>query len=93
MNRERTEGEGPRHEGILLYPTVGEETRVGFETHGYRFQARSIDLTKSSTEIHRCMLEAVDLADPLSSQALRYRTSHRPGVHGARVVSNDLPLG
>lgn len=67
MNRERTHHEGPQHEGILLYPTVREETRVEFKTHEYRFQARSVDLTKSSTEIHRAMLETVDLAGVPSS--------------------------
>lgn len=70
MNRERSHRDGPQHEGILLYPTVGEETRVEFKTHDYRFQGRSVDLSTTPTEIHRAMLETVDLhIDPRPSHA------------------------
>lgn len=56
VNREHTHPVGPRHEGILLYPTVGQETRVEFTTHGHRFQARSVDLGRPWREIHQAML-------------------------------------
>ena len=56
MNRERSQPEGPLHEGILLYPTVGEEVRVDFSTHGHRFQARSVDLGRPWREIYEAML-------------------------------------
>jgi 5-methylcytosine-specific restriction enzyme subunit McrC len=59
MNRERSHPAGPRHEGILLYPTVGEETRVEFVTHEHRFQARSVDLGRPWREIHDAMLEVL----------------------------------
>ena len=56
MNREANEPEGARHEGILLYPTVGEETRVEFWSHGHRFQARSVDLARPWRAIHEQLL-------------------------------------
>ena len=57
VNRERTHPEGPTHEGLLLYPTVGRQTRVDFTTHDLRFQARSVDLGRPWAEIHEAMLE------------------------------------
>lgn len=59
MNRQKSHAEGAQHEGILLYPTVGRETRVEFATHGHRFQARSVDLGRPWQEIHAAMLEIV----------------------------------
>ena len=56
MNLERAGAAGPAHEGILLYPTVGDETQVEFMTHGHRFQARSVDLSRPWREIHDAML-------------------------------------
>jgi len=56
VNRERTHPEGPTHEGLLLYPTVGMQTRVDFTTHDLRFQARSVDLGRPWAEIHDAML-------------------------------------
>ena len=56
VNRERTHPEGPTHEGMLLYATVGGETRVDFTTHDLRFQARSVDLGRPWREIHEAML-------------------------------------
>lgn len=56
MNRERAKPDGPQHEGILLYPTVGRETRVEFRTHGHRFQARSVDLGRPWREVHAGMV-------------------------------------
>ena len=59
LNRQRSHPDGPPHEGILLYPTVGRETRVEFVTHDHRFQARSVDLKRPWQEIHRAMVEIV----------------------------------
>ncbi len=56
VNRERTHPNGPTHEGMLLYPTVGAETRVDFTTHDLRFQAKSVDLSRPWREIHKAML-------------------------------------
>ena len=61
VNRERTCPEGPTHEGILLYPTVGEETQVDFSAHGHRFQARSVDLGMPWRRIHNGMLDVLDI--------------------------------
>jgi len=59
VNRERTHPDGPQHEGILLYPTVGDQTRVDFTTHGLRFQARSVDLSQRWPNIHDDMLSVL----------------------------------
>lgn len=60
VNREANEPEGPRHEGILLYPTVGEETRVEFLSHGHRFQARSVDLARPWRALHEQLLGTLE---------------------------------
>ena len=64
VNRERAHPEGPTHEGMLLYPTVGVETRVDFTTHGHQFQARSVDLGRPWREIHDAMLRVLDISTP-----------------------------
>ena len=61
VNREMSNEGGPVHEGILLYPTVGDETRIDFLTHGRRFQARSVDLGSDWESIHSTMLQVIDL--------------------------------
>ena len=61
VNREMSNEGGPVHEGILLYPTVGDETRIDFLTHGRRFQARSVDLGSDGESIHSTMLQVIDL--------------------------------
>ncbi len=62
VNRDRAHPQGPTHEGMLLYPTVGVETRVDFTTNGHRFQARSVDLGRSWREIHDAMLDVLDIS-------------------------------
>ena len=64
VNRERMRPEGPTHEGMLLYPTVGVKTRVDFTTHGLRLQARSVDLGRPWREIHDAMLDMLDISPP-----------------------------
>lgn len=58
-NREATESHGPRHEGILLYPTVGELVEVEVRLEGFLIQARSIDLAQDWQSIHSDMLELI----------------------------------
>lgn len=58
-NREATESHGPRHEGILLYPTVGELVEVEVRLEGFSIQARSIDLAQDWQSIHSDMLELI----------------------------------
>lgn len=58
-NREATEAKGPRHDGILLYPTVQEHLDVEVRLQGFRIRARTIDLAQPWQEIHGAMLAAV----------------------------------
>ena len=58
-NREATVAPGPKHEGMLLYPTVGAPVRADVRLEGFVVQARSIDLAKDWRDIHRDMLELV----------------------------------
>ena len=58
-NREATESHGPRYEGILLYPTVGELVEVEVRLEGFSIQARSIDLAQDWQSIHSDMLELI----------------------------------
>ncbi len=45
-NREATDELGPKHEGILLYPTVGEAVSVDICSERFPISARSIDLAQ-----------------------------------------------
>ena len=58
-NREATAEPGPRHEGMLLYPTVGETVDVDVRLEGFAIQARSIDLAQDWRKIHDDMLALV----------------------------------
>lgn len=58
-NREATEAPGAMHEGILLYPTVGEAISAKVRLEGHRIQARSIDLSKDWKAIHHDMLQII----------------------------------
>ena len=58
-NREATEAPGAMHEGILLYPTVGQAVSARVRLEGYRIQARSIDLSKDWPAIHDEMLQII----------------------------------
>ena len=58
-NREATEAPGAMHEGILLYPTVGEAVSAKVRLEGHRIQARSIDLSKDWKDIHHDMLQII----------------------------------
>lgn len=58
-NREGAASEGPRHEGLLLYPTVDETVRVDVVLNGFRVQARSVDLDQPWGRVHEEMLEVL----------------------------------
>ena len=58
-NREATAPGKPRHEGVLLYPTVREHLEAEVTLEGFRIQARTVDLAQPWREIHDSMLAAV----------------------------------
>ncbi len=58
-NREAIKSEGPKHEGILLYPTVDESVTVDICLEGFHIQARSINLAQDWENIHNDMLKIV----------------------------------
>ncbi len=58
-NRQAGCPEGPRHEGILLYPQVREPLHARICLEGFRIQARTIDLNRDWSEIHDEMLNVL----------------------------------
>ncbi|MCY3701880.1 MAG: hypothetical protein OXG16_04245 [Rhodospirillales bacterium] len=58
-NREATEAPGAAHEGILLYPTVGQAVSARVKLEGHEIQACSIDLSKDWKDIYDDMLEII----------------------------------
>ncbi len=59
-NRQATLPDGPKHEGILLYPQVGDERlRAKIRLEGFRIQARTVNLDQDWRLIHEEMLETV----------------------------------
>jgi 5-methylcytosine-specific restriction enzyme subunit McrC len=56
-NREATTSPGPRHEGVLLYPTVSRSLAVDVELEGHRIRASSIDLAQPWERIHADLLQ------------------------------------
>ena len=58
-NREATEASGPKHEGILIYPTVDAPVTVDVCLEGFFVQARTIDLAQKWSDIHNGMLALV----------------------------------
>ena len=58
-NREATNTPGPRHEGILLYPTVDVPVEANVCLEGFWIRARSIDLAQDWRNIHRDMLKFI----------------------------------
>ena len=59
-NREATRPQGPKHEGILLYPQVSEPLRTDIRLEGFRIQARTVDLNQDWRDIHSEMLATID---------------------------------
>ena len=61
-NRQAKRPDGPRHEGILLYPQVGEEPlRAEVWLERFRIQARTVDLDQDWRLIHEEMLETIGI--------------------------------
>ena len=61
-NRQATRPAGARHEGILLYPQVGEEPlRAEVWLEGFRIQARTVDLNQDWRAIHAEMLATIGI--------------------------------
>lgn len=58
-NREKTAERGPRHEGILLYPTVDERLDAEVRLQGFRIRARTVDLAQDWRSVHDAMLAAI----------------------------------
>ena len=59
-NRQGTRPEGPKHDGILLYPLVDEDLWTKIRLEGFRIQARTIDLNRDWRAIHSGMLEILN---------------------------------
>ena len=55
-NREATAAPGPKHEGVLLYPTVETPLAADVRLEGFPIRARSIDLAQDWRCIHDDML-------------------------------------
>ncbi len=73
-NREAQRPEGPKHEGILLYPQVGAEAlRADVRLEGFRIQARTVNLNRDWRLIHSEMLETIEGAGRLERQSPRRR--------------------
>ena len=61
-NRQATRPAGAKHEGILLYPQVGEEPlRADIRLEGFRIQARTVDLNQDWRAIHAEMLATIGI--------------------------------
>ena len=61
-NRQATRPDGAPHEGILLYPQVGDEAlRADIRLEGFRIQARTVDLGRDWWLIHEEMLQTVGI--------------------------------
>ena len=58
-NREATEKIGVRHEGLLLYPTTGEQVSIDVHLEGHMIRARTIDLSEDWRRIHESMIRII----------------------------------
>ena len=58
-NRDAARPDGPKHEGILLYPQVGKPLRARIRLEEFRIQARTVNLDQDWRLIHDEMLETV----------------------------------
>ena len=61
-NRQATSSGRSTHEGILLYPEVGEPLRADIRLEGFRIQARTVNLDRDWRHIHKEMLETIGLS-------------------------------
>ena len=63
-NRQAVRPDGAKHEGILLYPQVGEQLRADIHLEGFRIQARTVNLDQDWHRFHDEMMETIGLALP-----------------------------
>ena len=71
-NRQATRPDGAKHDGILLYPQVGDEPlRADIRLEGFRVQARTLDLNQDWRTIHAEMLETIGIDGSSSAQRVR----------------------
>lgn len=63
-NREATKRDGPKHEGVLLYPQVDEPLAVDVRLEGFRIQACTIDLGQPWQRIHDDLLHVLRRPSP-----------------------------
>ena len=71
-NRQATRPEGAKHDGILLYPQVGNEPlRADIRLEGFRVQARTVDLNQDWRAIHTEMLETIGISGSSPSERVR----------------------
>ena len=59
-NRQAARPTGPRHEGILLFASTGEDLRIDPTLQGFRLQARTLDLSRPWPEIRRELLGVLE---------------------------------
>lgn len=61
-NRQATRPDGAKHDGILLYPQVGDKPlRADIRLEGFRVQARTVNLNQDWRAIHAEMLETIGI--------------------------------
>lgn len=58
-NRDATQRHRQKHEGILLYPQVDRQLREEISLQGFRKQARTVELSRQSRDIHNEMREVI----------------------------------
>ena len=54
----------PPHEGVLLYPVVGEKFRFDYRLNGFPVSIRSLDLSQPWVEVRHDLLRLVDSMGP-----------------------------
>ena len=59
-NRDATAAPGPKHDGILLYPSVNSTVAVDVCLEGFPIRVRTIDLAQRWENIHLDMLSVVE---------------------------------
>ena len=90
-NRQATRPDGPRHEGMLLYPQVGDEPlRADIRLEGFRIQARTVNLDQDWRLSHEEMLETVGAGNfirrwPLPSRSTAGSPWASPGRRSGTV--------
>lgn len=67
--------DGPRHEGLLLYASVGSPFVVDVTLNGFRIQARMIDLSKPFHAVGDEMLGVLGLGTTAATSATGARVT------------------